>query len=117
MPTTRMATINSVVATGLKTNMRDGFMCWLVRVQRSSRRPTARGSAAAGRPATRRTEAAGPTLAVPAAATGALRLVLVLGLRLRAGLGHFGGGGIRQLHRSAIAQAVAAVGHHHVTHV
>ena len=67
--------------------MRDGFMCWLVRVQRSSRGSTARRSAAARRPATRRAEA---TLAVSAAAAvGEFPLALVLRLGLRGAVPRF----------------------------
>src|SRR5665213_201756 len=97
MPTTRMAIISSVVATGLKTNMRDGFMGLLAGSQPSSRTSTARRSAATRESA----RATLPALAVlAAAAIGVLRLVLALGLRLGAGLGDFGRRGDR-LHEGA----------------
>src|SRR5580698_426551 len=117
MPTTRMATISKVVATGRRTKMRDGFMWWSARLQPTSRRSTAGRSAAAWRTAARRPIEA--TLAIaPASAVGKLRLlVLVFGLRDRTRLGYFSGSGIRQLHLGALAQAVAAVGHDHIIHI
>src|ERR1700733_7494760 len=111
MPTTRMATISSVVATGRRTNMRDGFMCWPAGSQPRSRRPTTARSAAA-RPAESAGRSAEATLAVAATAgTGEFaRLVLVFGLRQGPRLGHFRRRRIRQLDLGALAQTVTAIG-------
>src|SRR5580658_3265403 len=113
MPTTRMAIISSVVATGRRTKMRDGFMCWPARSQPSSLTGARRSAAARIAAEATGAAAAGTEFAL----AWATRSVLVLGLRLGPGLRDFRGGRVRQLHRRAIAQAVAAIGHDDVVDV